>query len=99
VFGILLTLGEMVFSPLGNSFISKFSPNRLLTAMMSVWVFVVFIAGKSYGWIYEFTLQFPFAPTYFIIAAIAIGAGAILWGLDKKLSGLVTERDETSKSN
>lgn len=63
IFGITLSLGEMVFSPLGNSFISKFSPAKLLAAMMSVWVVAIFFAGKSYGWIYEFTLQFPFAQT------------------------------------
>lgn len=94
VFGVLLTLGEMVFSPLGNSFISKYSPLRLLTAMMAVWDIAIFIAGKSYGWLYEFTLKFPFAPTYFTIAAIAIASGLILWLMDKKLSSLVEEEKE-----
>lgn len=94
IFGILLSLGEMVFSPLGSSFISKFSPPRLLTAMMSVWQIAIFFAGKSYGWIYEFTLKFPFAPVYFIIAAIAIVSGLILWSMDKKLNSLVIDNEE-----
>ncbi|KEI92389.1 peptide MFS transporter [Clostridium botulinum] len=93
-FGIVLSLGEMVFSPLGNSFISKFSPPRLLSSMMSVWVLAVFFAAKSYGWVYEFTLKFKFAPTYFVIAAIAAGAGIILWLLDGKLNSLVVEEEE-----
>ncbi|APF26520.1 TPA: peptide MFS transporter [Clostridium botulinum] len=91
VFGIVLALGEMVFSPLGNSFISKFSPGRMLTAMMSVWVLASFVAGKSYGYVYEFTLKFKFAPTYFVIAAIAIVCGIILWALDGKLNSLVID--------
>ena len=95
-FGVVLSFGEMVFSPLGNSFISKFSPPRLLSSMMSVWVLAVFFAAKSYGWIYEFTLKFKFAPTYFIIAAIAITAGIILWSLDKKLNSLVIKDEESS---
>ncbi|GAA0742519.1 peptide MFS transporter [Clostridium oceanicum] len=90
-FGVVLSLGEMVFSPLGNSFIAKFSPARLLTVMMSVWVFAVFIAGKSYGYVYEFTLKFKFANAYLTIAAIAIVCGLILWALDKKLNSLVKE--------
>ncbi|EPY6469458.1 peptide MFS transporter [Clostridium sporogenes] len=94
-FGIVLSLGEMVFSPLGNSFISKFSPPRLLSVMMSVWVLAVFFAAKSYGWVYEFTLKFKFAPTYFVIAAIAAGAGIILWLLDGKLNSLVVEEEES----
>ncbi|AUN03561.1 peptide MFS transporter [Clostridium botulinum] len=93
-FGIVLSLGEMVFSPLGNSFISKFSPPRLLSSMMSVWVLAVFFAAKSYGWVYEFTLKFKFAPTYFVIAGIAIAAGIILWLLDGKLNSLVVEEEE-----
>ncbi|EJO5346690.1 peptide MFS transporter [Clostridium botulinum] len=96
-FGIVLSLGEMVFSPLGNSFISKFSPPRLLSMMMSVWILAVFFSAKSYGWVYEFTLKFKFAPTYFTIASIAIGAGVILWALDKKLNSLVVEEEETLK--
>lgn len=98
-FGIVLSLGEMVFSPLGNSFITKFAPPKLLTSMMSVWVLAVFFAGKSYGWLYEFTLKFKFSTAYFTIAAIAIGAGVILWALDKTLNGLVVESDDSKSDN
>lgn len=93
-FGIVLSLGEMVFSPLGNSFITKFSPPKLLSMMMSVWILAVFFAGKSYGWIYEFTLQFEFVTVQFVIAGIAIAAGIILWVLDGKLNSLVEGDDE-----
>lgn len=92
-FGIVLSLGEMVFSPLGNSFISKFAPPRVLATMMSVWTLAVFFSAKSYGWLYEFTLKFKFATTYFVIAAIAIVSGIILWSLDRKLNSLV-EKEE-----
>lgn len=97
-FGIVLSLGEMVFSPLGNSFISKFAPPRLLSSMMSVWVLAVFFAGKSYGWVYEFTLKFKFSSAYFTVAAITIAGGLILWGLDKTLSGLVVEEEPSKDS-
>lgn len=91
LFGILLTLGEMVFSPLGNSFISKYAPAKLLSAMMAVWAFAIFIAGKSYGYIYDL-IKAPeiFATVYFVIAAILIVAGAVLLVFDKKLSALVS---------
>lgn len=90
-FGILLTLGEMVFSPLGNSFVTKFAPPKLLSLMMAVWTFAIFIAGKSYGNLYGFTLKFPFAPVYITIAAIAIVSAIILWIFSGKLNGLVKE--------
>ncbi len=96
LFGIVLSLGEMVFSPLGNSFIAKFSPPRLLSNMMSVWVLAVFFAGKSYGWIFAFTLKFPFALSSFVIAAIAIVCGVILWMLNGKLNSLVIDEEHPS---
>lgn len=92
-FGLVLSLGEMVFSPLGNSFISKFSPPRLLSVMMGVWVIAVFFAGKSYGYLYEFTLKFDFVSAYLTVAAVSIVAGLILWGLDKKLNSLVVQEE------
>ncbi len=52
VFAFLLTMGEMFFSPLGHSFISKYSPSRYLAVMMSVWGFATFIGAKSYGPVY-----------------------------------------------
>ena len=93
--GIILSLGEMVFSPLGNSFISKFSPPKLLSMMMAVWAFAVFISGKSYGYIYQFTLKFDYAKIQFVIAAIAIIGGIVLLLLNKKLQSLVIENKES----
>uniref|UniRef100_UPI0030178655 hypothetical protein n=1 Tax=Psychrilyobacter sp. TaxID=2586924 RepID=UPI0030178655 len=65
-----------------------------LTGMMSIWVLAVFFAGKSYGYLYAYTLKFDFAKAYFVIAAIAIIAGIVLWGLDKKLNSLVEDEKE-----
>lgn len=91
LFGILLSLGEMVFSPLGNSFISKYAPAKLLSLMMAVWTLATFVAGQSYGFIYASISKLPFAATYFTIAGMLIVSGAILLIFDKKLSTLVTE--------
>ena len=60
---------------------------------MSVWILAVFFAGKSYGWLYEFTLRFKFSTVYLVIASIAIGAGIILWLLDKPLNRLVVDEE------
>ena len=90
-FGVLLSLGEMVFSPLGNSFVSKFSPARLLTVMLGVWNVATFFAAKSYGYLYEFLSKFPFAPSYFVVAGIAIACAVILWLISGKLNSLVEE--------
>ncbi|MCC3867058.1 peptide MFS transporter [Terrisporobacter mayombei] len=97
--GVLMSVGEMVFSPLGNSFISKFSPTKVLGLMMGVWPFAIFIAGKSYGYLYEFLAGYSFAPAYGVVAAIVIACGVVLWSMDKKLSTLVEDEDEDEALN
>lgn len=91
IYAFLLTLGEMFFSPLGHSFISKYSPSRYLALMMSAWGFATFIAAKSYGTVYGilFGGDIEFKVACFIIAAISFVAAGIMIALDKKLSSLV----------
>lgn len=91
IFAFLLTLGEMFFSPLGHSFISKYSPSRYLGVMISVWGIATFIAGKSYGNVYEFAFggNFKFSSACIVIAIVAFVSALILFVLDKRLSGLV----------
>lgn len=91
VFAFLLTLGEMFFSPLGHSFISKYSPSRYLAIMMSVWGFATFIAAKSYGPVYGilFGGNIEFKWACIGIAVVSFVAALIMIALDKKLSALV----------
>jgi len=91
--GILMSLGEMVFSPLGNSFVSKYAPKKYLGVLMGVWTFATFLAGKGYGYIYAFTLKFDMIKVYTIIPVILFVAAAILFVSDKTLSKLVEEEN------
>ncbi|MDR1018497.1 MAG: peptide MFS transporter [Lachnospiraceae bacterium] len=91
LFGILLSLGEMFFSPLGNSFVSKYSPAKYLSVMMGVWTFATFISAKTYGYIYDFILKHNFARSMMVIAIISFVCAIILFVVNKPLSGLVEE--------
>jgi proton-dependent oligopeptide transporter, POT family len=97
-FAVLLSMGEMFFSPLGNSFVSKYAPKKMLAVLMGVWTFATFLAGKSYGYIYNFTLQFDMIKVYTIIPVIMFVAAVALFIFDKKLSSLVEDEDENSSS-
>ena len=88
IVGILISLGEMVFAPLGKSFISKFSPPRLLGLMMGVWPLSRFMAGKTYGYLFEALSTYSFAPAYGLVALVVLLCGLIIWKLDKKISFL-----------
>ena len=93
IFALLLTLGEMFFSPLGHSFISKYSPSKYLGIMMSMWGISIFFAAKLYGYAYGFLFggSLKFTHACFIVAAIAFVSAATLFLLDKRLSALVEE--------
>ena len=88
-FGVLLSMGEMLFSPLGNSFVAKHAPNKIYSILMGVWIFATFIAGKSYGYLYEFASKFPIIQSYVIIPIILFVCAALLFIFDKKLEKLL----------
>ncbi|MGF0033810.1 peptide MFS transporter [Bariatricus sp. SGI.154] len=91
IFAFLLTLGEMFFSPLGHSFISKYSPSRYLALMMSMWGFATFIAAKSYGPVYGilFGGNIEFKVACIGVAIVSFVAAVIMIALDKRLAALV----------
>lgn len=93
IFALLLTLGEMFFSPLGSSFISKYAPSKYLGLMMSMWGVAVFVSAKLYGYAYGYLFagKFKFTTACFIVAGIAFASAILLFLLDKRLSALVED--------
>lgn len=93
-FGILLTIGEMFFSPLGNSFVTKYAPGKLFGVLMGVWTFASFLAGKSYAYLYAITTQYSVIQAYTAIPIILFVCGIILFAFDKKLTNLLEDDEE-----
>ncbi|MDO4383277.1 MAG: peptide MFS transporter [Eubacteriales bacterium] len=90
---ILMSVGEMVFSPLGNSFISKFAPAKLLGFLLGFWPIAVFFAQKLYPKLYDFLNTMSFAKGYGVCAAVVIIFGVILWAFSNKLESWSTEEE------
>ncbi|WP_346355298.1 peptide MFS transporter [Azotosporobacter soli] len=90
-FGVLLSIGEMLFSPLGNSFVAKHAPNKLYSVLMGVWIIATFIAGKSYGYLYAIATSYPIMQSYVVIPIILFVTAALLFVSDKKLVALLEE--------
>ena len=101
LFSILLSLGEMFFSPLGNSFITKYAPKRILSVMMGVWIIASFLAGKGYGYMYAFVLKFDMMQAYVGIPIVLIIAAALLFIFNNKFTSLVegNEDDHLEEAN
>lgn len=84
-----LTLGEVIFSPLGNAFISKYAPAKLLGTMLGVWPLIVFFSGKAYGPLYNWLGQFSFVKAYGIVSVIIIAIGVVMLLFTKKFDEMV----------
>jgi len=93
-FGVLLTIGEMCFSPLGNSFVTKYAPGKLLGVLMGVWTFATFVAGKTYGYLYAIVSSYSPIQAYTAVPVILFVAAFILFVFDKKLTSLLEDTEE-----
>lgn len=81
-----MTLGEVVFSPLGNSFISKYAPKSLLGTLLGVWPLIIFFSGLIYGPLYNFMDKFDFIKAYGLLAIIILVIGVLLMPFGKKFN-------------
>lgn len=82
---LLMSLGEMIFSPLGNSFISKLAPAKVLGLLLGFWPIAVFIAQYIYPSLYAWLKTINFTVGYGGLAAVIIILGVILWLCSGKL--------------
>lgn len=90
---LLMSVGEMVFSPLGNSFISKLAPAKFMGMLLGFWTIAVFFSQMIYPIIYgmlETDVPGDFQMGYGILGAIVIVLGLILWVGSKTLDKLET---------
>lgn len=82
---LLMSVGEMVFSPLGNSFISKLAPAKVLGLLLGFWPIAVFLAQKTYPALYAWLKGMDFTVGYGGLAIVIIILGIILWACSGKL--------------
>ncbi len=93
LFGLLLTIGEICFSPLGNSFVSKFAPKKYFSLLMGVWTFATFVSSKLNGYIQGFVEKLGIYNIFVTFAIVSFVVAVIMFLLTKPLNKLV-EDDE-----
>ncbi|APX72185.1 peptide MFS transporter [Companilactobacillus allii] len=89
--GFFMSIGEMVFSPLGNSFITKMAPAKFMGLLLGFWPIAVFVATLIYPKVYALLktdVPSKFQKGYGILAIIIILLGLVLWFSSKKLDKL-----------
>lgn len=94
LFGIFLTVGEICFSPLGNSFVSKFAPKKYLSLLIGIWTCATFVASTINGQTGKVVEKMGNFPVFVTFAIVAFVCAVIMLFLCKPLNKLVAEKDE-----
>ena len=89
-FTVFQTIGEMCFSPLGNSMVSKHAPAKYLTVLMGVWTLATFAASKASGYVQGIMESMGMMQVFIAIPVILIVSAVILLVFDKKLEAMLT---------
>ncbi len=91
LFGTLLTIGEICFSPLGNSFVSKYAPKKYLSVLMGVWTLATFFANLINGQFQKIVEKMGIMPVFVTFAIVAFICAVIMFLLTKPLNKLTEE--------
>lgn len=94
LFVLFQTIGEMCFSPLGNSLVSKIAPAKYLSLLMGVWACATFFANKAAGYVQMIIEKMGLMQTFISIPVILIVGTFILLGFNKKLTAMIGSDDE-----
>lgn len=95
LFVLFQTIGEMCFSPLGNSLVSKIAPAKYLSLLMGVWACATFFANKAAGYVQMIIEKMGLMQTFISIPIILVVGTFILLAFNKKLTAMIgTDDDE-----
>ena len=90
---VCMSVGEMLFSPLGNSFISEYAPKKYLGTLLGAWPFVIFFAGLAYGPLYN-AMRVNFTRSFMIAAIIVFACGAAMLLFKNKFELMINGTEE-----
>lgn len=89
---VCMTVGEVLFSPLGNSFISEYAPKKLLGTLLGVWPLIIFFAGLAYGPLYNW-MRTNFIPTFTGATILIFVIGFALLAFTKKFEAMLESEE------
>lgn len=83
------TIGELCLSPIGLSMVSRLAPVKLASLLMGVWLMSSFFANILGGWVASMVGDVGALEIFGGIACVCIFLGAIMFGINKKLTSMM----------
>jgi POT family proton-dependent oligopeptide transporter len=89
----IFTVGELYLSPIGLSFVTKVSPARIVSMMMGVWFLANFMGNYGTGLLGTYYDKMPHEKFFFMLVAIGVVAGVVLFIMSRPLDKVVSAHD------
>jgi proton-dependent oligopeptide transporter, POT family len=86
---VIVTIGELYFSPIGLSLVSKVAPVRLLSLLMGVWLAASFAGNFLAGWLGSHWSTMEKPAFFLMIAGVAALAGLSILVMNRPLRRLL----------
>ncbi len=90
---LVLTIGEIYFSPIGLSLVTKIAPARMVSMMMGVWFLSSFFGNYLSGYLGTFWEKMPKANYFLLMFALSFTAGLAFFALLKPLKKAIGVQD------
>ena len=81
----LLTIGELMLSPMGLALVAKVAPERARGFLMGAWFVSISLGGYLVGVIGSYWTVWPHSTFFFVVAGLAAALGLVLFALLKPL--------------
>lgn len=78
---LVLTIGEIYFSPIGLSLVTKIAPARMVSMMMGVWFLSSFFGNYLSGYLGTFWEKMPKETFFLLMSALPLAAGLAFFAL------------------
>jgi POT family proton-dependent oligopeptide transporter len=93
----VITLGELMLSPMGLSLVSKLAPWKIRGLMMGGWFAATAVGNYLSGLLGSFWDQMPHSTFFFILVATSLFAAGLLGLLLKFLNPVIKEAEEMAR--
>jgi POT family proton-dependent oligopeptide transporter len=90
---LLHTIGELSLSPVGLSSMTKLAPDRVKGMMMGVWFLAASVGNLIAGGVLRFYADFTLPQVFGAVAAFAIVAGLVMFGLVLPIKRMMARTD------
>lgn len=91
MFYIFQSIGEMCFSPIGNSAVAQLAPTKYASLLMGAWFLSIFFASKLAGYGQALIDNLGTLQVFTVIPALLVIIGVLIFLLNRKLAVLIND--------